>query len=355
MRAQVNDKINKKNVRYFNKIEVIDNEYIVKSYIGDNIYFKNKFFDEIIWMLKAQKLITENVPKIVEYSLDMENLWMKYEIVNEKSVHDIFLNTKSRLDSSFWNDFALSSKELFNSLRKIKPLVFIKEEWQKEVYNFSIKRQIESIKKMSLDPKFRTFFKKDDIFINNFRYPSLKKIYEYLEKKNVELEFSDKKDVNDIFYILSNPTEDRICFTHLDLVFGNIFFNKKTKNVKIIDPRGSYNNNHDFGDIYYDYAKYFQSIYGLYDFIAEDKFEIDINEKESNITYKIEQPKNYNAIKKAFEPFFEDINIDVIKLVEAFQFLTMVPAHMDNYKRQIIELCIGIQHIYEVIGSEMWK
>lgn len=355
MKTRQNNKINKKNIRYFNKIEVINDTHIIKSYIGDNKYFKNKFVDEIIWMLKAQKLISENVPKIVDYSLDIDNLWMKYEIVNEKSVHDIFLDSKSKFDSLFWNEFALASKNLFNSLKQIKPLVFIKEEWQKEVYNFSVKRQNESIKKLSLDPKFRTFFKNEDIFINNLRYPSLRKIQEYLENKIIELDSNEEKNDNDIFYILSNPEKDRICFTHLDLVFGNIFFNKKNKNIKIIDPRGSYNSNHDFGDIYYDYAKYFQSIYGLYDFIAEDKFEIDINEKESNITYKIEKPKNYNLIKQAFEPFFKEIDINVIKLIEAFQFLTMVPAHMDNYKRQIIELCIGIQHIYEVIGSELWR
>lgn len=350
-------KINYKNIRYFNKIELVDNnKNIIKSYVGDNDSFKKKFSNEIIWMLKAQKSIPKNVPKIIDYSLQINDLWIKYEMINNKTVHDIFLDKKNKFNNNtYWNEFAFESKELFKKLKKIKPSFYIKEEWKNNILNFSVKRQLEIIKKMSNNEEFKLFYNKDYVVINNKSYPSLSKIQIYLENKINELETNNINNEKDIFILLITPNEDRICFSHLDLVFGNIFFDLESKDIKMIDPRGSYFNNNDYGDIYYDYAKYFQSIYGLYDFIAEDKFSVEINRKDSQVTYKIEKPKNLNLIKKSFDIFFADVNIDVIKLIESFQFITMVSAHIDNYKRQILQLCIGIQHFYEVVGNELWK
>lgn len=349
----MNEKINSKNIRYFNKIDVTD-KYIIKSFIGDREEFKSKFFNEIIWMIKAQTLIPNNVPKVVDYSLNQNNLWMKYKIINENTVHDIFLDQENNHNENFWNTFAVESKKFIEILTKIQPLVFVKEEWRNNIFSFSLKRQLEAIKKISLDNNFKLFFEKEHIFINNKRLPSLIKIQEFLEKKIKEI-ISNKIDKDDIFNLLISPNKERICFVHLDLVFGNIFFDEKNKNIKVIDPRGSYYNGTEFGDIYYDYAKYYQSVYGLYDFIAEDKFNISIDKNKLNICYEITKPKNYSLIKKAFDVFFSNINIDVVKLIESLQFITMIPAHSDNYERQVVQLCVGIEHFYEVVGDEIWK
>ena len=42
-------KLNIKNIRYFNNINIVDNgKNVVKSYIDDDEYYKNKFYDEIV-------------------------------------------------------------------------------------------------------------------------------------------------------------------------------------------------------------------------------------------------------------------------------------------------------------------
>lgn len=347
-----NKNVNKKNIRYFNRIEIVDNEQsIVKSYIGDDVHFRNKFSDEIIWMLKAQRLIPNSVPTILDYSLKNDDLWMKYKIIKGQTVHDVFLDKKSKFNLNYWKNFVIASKELFTKLNNIKPEIYVEEEWRDRIFKFSIKRQVEAIKKIKEDPNFKMFSKTDYVLINQNRYPSLNKILSFIENKIKNIE-NNSINKNDIFWKLINPN-NRICFAHLDLVFGNIFF--ENNNIFIIDPRGSYLGNTSYGDIYYDYAKYYQSIYGLYDFLAEDKFNIDIIPKDMKIKYEIEKPKSYNVIKKLFENFFNGLDMNVIKLIEALQFITMIPAHVDNYKRQILQLCIGIQHFYEVIGEELWK
>lgn len=88
-------KLNIKNIRYFNNIHIVDNgKNIIKSYIGEDKYYKNKFYDEIVWMLKSQHLIPNNIPKIHDFSLSYDNLWIKYEMIEYNTLHDLFIQGK---------------------------------------------------------------------------------------------------------------------------------------------------------------------------------------------------------------------------------------------------------------------
>ena len=107
-----------------------------------------------------------------------------------------------------------------------------------------------------------------------------------------------------------------------------------------------------FESIYYDYAKIYQCIYGLYDFIIEDRF--NLNNKNNEIIFDIEKPNNIKKIEQSFlKILLNEIkeDIDVIKLLEAIQFFAMTPAHNDNTNRQIVQICVGISHFVDVIGE----
>ncbi|MBD5423230.1 MAG: hypothetical protein HDR43_01915 [Mycoplasma sp.] len=344
-------KLNIRNIRYFNNIKIVDGgKNVIKSYIGNDKYYKDKFYDEIIWMIKAQTQIKDYVPKIIDYSLDRNNLWMKYNIIDLHTIHDFFVNDKLLN----WNLLRETYEKFIKQCSEIKPEIFISNDWRDKMINFYLERTYNNLLKIKNKEKLRAFFNYDHIYINDEKFPSLKYFLNMLKDKIQKLRKEESSNNADIFNKLVSPSENRIFLTHLDLIFGNVFFDEKNNKIKVIDPRGSFADSKDFGDIYYDYAKIYQSIYGLYDFIVEDRFEIK-KTHDNHFFIKINEPKNIEEIREAFAPIFPQNDIEVIKLLESLQFFAMTPAHNDNVNRQIIQLCTGIMHLTEVLGLETWK
>jgi capsule biosynthesis phosphatase len=111
----------------------------------------------------------------------------------------------------------------------------------------------------------------------------------------------------------------RASIVHGDLVFSNIFFDLK-KDLKLIDPRGEDNKNYTcYGDLFYDYAKIYQSLTG-YEHILSGK-------KNFYNLY-------YQNLKKNFEEYFLDKfgkkQFYYLKYLTASLYLTLIPMHDEN-------------------------
>jgi hypothetical protein len=103
---------------------------------------------------------------------------------------------------------------------------------------------------------------------------------------------------------------------HGDPVFTNVF---QTKNeIKFIDMRGKLGENLSvYGDIYYDFAKVYQSLLG-YDYI--------INDIEADNIY-------INKLIKYFESKFTIQELSNIKLITISLFFTLLPLHSYSEER----------------------
>ncbi len=134
------------------------------------------------------------------------------------------------------------------------------------------------------------------------------------------------------------------------MVFSNMFLDTKNQ-LKLIDARGSFDTSKKYGDKYYDYAKIWQCINGLYDFIIEDEFYLQVNKNKVN--YKIKSPK-LSKYKKEIIKTFPKSKTNIIFLIEALQFLNMPPYHKDKPRRQTVMICTGITHFCDLV-KETWK
>ena len=108
---------------------------------------------------------------------------------------------------------------------------------------------------------------------------------------------------------------------HGDPVFTNVFLTERK--IKFIDPRGKIGESLSiYGDVYYDFAKVYQSILG-YDFILNDAdFSLDYMEK----------------IRNKFESNFNKDEMSAIKIITASLFFTLIPLHNfseDKFNRYI--------------------
>jgi len=158
----------------------------------------------------------------------------------------------------------------------------------------------------------------DDINIySNYFY---KLSNRYYSNKHI---YKDIPESKELFILISNQLKDyenknlgKQRIIHGDLVFTNII---KTKNsLKLIDMRGKVGDVLSIeGDMYYDYAKIYQSIIG-YDYILND----------------IEMDNVYmNQFLVEFESHFYKDELKYIKLITASLLFSLIPLHSDTSEK----------------------
>lgn len=140
----------------------------------------------------------------------------------------------------------------------------------------------------------------------------IKERYQY----NIEV-YEKIEDSYNIFLLIMERIEKytdsgkiKIGVIHGDPVFTNVFLTEN--GIKFIDPRGKIgDSNTIFGDVYYDFAKVYQSILG-YDFILNNvDFSFDYMEK----------------MRSKFESNFNRDEMSAIKIITASLFFTLIPLH----------------------------
>jgi choline kinase len=107
---------------------------------------------------------------------------------------------------------------------------------------------------------------------------------------------------------------------HGDPVFTNVFSGKES--CKFIDARGIWGNkNSMYGDIYYDYAKILQSLFG-YDYALHNE-SIEESYLLTLRTYFLERLKESDS----------DIDIDQLKRKTILLYLSLIPLHKEDLDR----------------------
>jgi hypothetical protein len=127
---------------------------------------------------------------------------------------------------------------------------------------------------------------------------------------------------------------------HGDYCLSNILYNLETDSVKLIDPRGFLTAKTEptiYGDPNYDLAKLMHSVHGCYDYLVQGKYsliQLGENKYDFNI---IKRPEYHSSLISMIEEKFrcEEENFRHRRLLELLLFLTMIPLHYDDPKRQL--------------------
>lgn len=116
---------------------------------------------------------------------------------------------------------------------------------------------------------------------------------------------------------------------HGDPCFANALYNRATRTLKFIDPKGALCEEELWTNPYYDIAKLSHSVCGNYDFYNNAMYEIEINHE---FNYIVKIPFSNERYKQIFKQKAEENGYDYwsIRLYEASLFLSMLPLHMDD-------------------------
>ena len=310
-------------VRKFNSISYND----TYGYITKRSADKKKILDEIRWYENTPPELSIFSPRLVSSRIEKKAASYAIEFYGYQSLADMFLFES--LDIKAWQTII---KKLFTTLSLFKkykcPIPF--RHYEEMYYKKTLSRLAELGKK----PFWKELLRKETLTINGTAYknvghfiPDLKKMLKKLYRKN------------------------EMTFMHGDFCLGNILYDPSSKILKCIDPRGSFGKTSVYGDLKYDVAKLRHSFRGYYDFIVSDLFSLE--EKEG--AWKLEFFTNADTerIAEYFDKELEKNGFDLslVSLVEALLFLSMVPLHADNQKRQLAMYLRGIQLINSLSNS----
>jgi capsule biosynthesis phosphatase len=253
--------------RYFNQLERSNIETIIKKSDA------NKIKGEIHWY----KNIPNNVKDIFPILLRYGDNWYEMEKINGISISHLYLHDELKEDTLY--HILGSIKRLHTSIDSKK----IKENIEKKIY--------------------KNYLEKLESRYNNFDYS---KIDNHKEIYNKLISFFNEYKKNNMA---------KIGFIHGDPVFTNILLNQFNK-LKFIDMRGILLDEVSmYGDIFYDYAKIYQSLLG---------YDEKILNKMVNKYYK---QKLINYFEEYIINEFDKKTLENIKIVSFSLIFTLLPLH----------------------------
>lgn len=138
---------------------------------------------------------------------------------------------------------------------------------------------------------------------------------------------------------------------HGDPCFSNALYNKSTKTLKFIDPKGALSEDELWTNPYYDLAKLSHSVCGRYDFFNNALFDIKI---EPDFSFNLEIPFDNTLYKSIFKDKVEKNGFDYlsVRIYEASLFLSMLPLHIDN-PHKVFGFILNVKNILEEIEANV--
>ena len=193
----------------------------------------------------------------------------------------------------------------------------------------------------------------------NERIDELKKRPEYCRIKKF-LETSKDTDIDSLVLKYSglkkkieakNNYPQVLVIGHGDPCFANALYNKSTKTLKFIDPKGAVTEDELWTNPYYDIAKLSHSVCGRYDFFNNALFDIKVNNLSS---LDLEIPFDNKKYIEIFKRKAEENAFDYpsIRIYEASLFLSMLPLHIDN-PHKVLGFILNAKNILEDIEKNV--
>ncbi|MGI6107968.1 MAG: hypothetical protein ACOX8B_08550 [Lachnospiraceae bacterium] len=138
---------------------------------------------------------------------------------------------------------------------------------------------------------------------------------------------------------------------HGDPGFANALYNRSTKMLKFVDPKGALTEEELWTNPYYDVAKLSHCVCGLYDFFNNAMFDISIDE---NFGYQLSIPFDNTEYKRIFREKAESNGYDFlsVRLYEASLFISMLPLHMD-YPQKVFGFILNAVNILKEIEENV--
>ena len=174
----------------------------------------------------------------------------------------------------------------------------------------------------------------DDNYIQKTiaRVEPVKHLIPFANEKYITI--NGKKCKNFLFYMdaikqqMEKYYPKKFVFLHGDSTFSNILVDQDKITI-LIDPRGYFGKTELYGDVAYDWAKLYYSLYTNYDQFNLKNFDLTIN--ENDVELDIPQ-NNWESLKDYYLDMIKDeVTPDQINLILALIWLSLTTYAWDDY------------------------
>lgn len=156
-------------------------------------------------------------------------------------------------------------------------------------------------------------------------------------------------DLQPVADILSAIPWARICrgnpsFFHGDFHFDHILFDSERDTFRLLDWRQDFGGHAEFGDTYYDLAKFCGGLRLNYDYIKAGRF--TYQERGDDVLFTFDRRKDGDAYEALFHAFIEEqgYSLETVKLLVPIIFLNMAPLHHYPFDKLLFALgCVTLQ------------
>ena len=308
--------------RKFNHLEY-DNGILRKS--GDDLQLSA----EVSWYREIPTQLRKFTPQLIHVDNNSGSSSYSMEYLPIPALSEIFVY--GHQSTLFWMDIFSLIDELLDTLRKSRRNDLVSVENIEYSTNFEkhLSRRL-----VLLDSSDCPINQDDKIIVNG--EPAIS-IHE-LAIKCLEI-MSKEKVVESV--------------VHGDLCLGNILFESRMNQIRLIDPRGQNFEGIEtiYGDQRYDLAKLAHSVIGNYDSIIAEHFYLKHSKFEENwvLDFTIWKPENYAEIESLFfKKFLENYtNRESVIAIMILLFISMIPLHSEDPKRQLAFISNSISLHYQ--------
>lgn len=309
--------------RAFNNIFINKKDgYLIKSST-----YTDKLKDEINYYLNLPQDLRYFFPKLINYESDYSAYQL--ELIPYKTL------AEQLLDNSIKHEDGMI---IINNLMTILDKIHAHKARYNENMNindFCIKKTLSRIKELENIEFFHDLLNADIIYINDKPFQG----FSFIKSKFITYLKKIAMHSNTIM--------------HGDFCFSNILYCPQKKDIKLIDPRGSFNLPGIYGHPFYDYAKLLHCLHGRYDYIINNNF---ILEEKKHFKFYLNIGSS-TLIKQLYDYFikilnFRNVNIDYLFLIEGSLFLSMVSLHYENFERQKILFLLGLLILNNVFNNQ---
>lgn len=271
-----------------------------------------KLKNEINYYLNLPSSVTDLFPKLITYHPGYTDYTLEY--VPFKSLAELIVENKitSEEGKNIIDD-------LFKILDRLHAIHLASKESTKQIQEFYIGKTLERLDQLSSNSYFKKLLKTPYLIINNKSYDNFFKLKDFFVKSIQDLSAEDSY----------------LSVFHGDFCFSNILYCPKTKNIKLVDPRGSFGIEGIYGHAYYDYAKLLHCLHGRYDYIVNNDFELE--EKEFG---QFNLKSSCSTVLHKLYQFYcqlldiRGVNLTFLYFIEASLFLSMPVLHYEDFRRQ---------------------
>lgn len=279
-----------------------------------------KFIDEINYIRLLPSELSVLFPRVIDYSCDWEDPYVKLEYYGYPSLAEVFVF--ENVDPGIWEQvFAhLSNIVSDGFMQRKRPIS------RQDMYDMYIAKTKSRLENLRASPELIRIVNHDGpIHVNGMPMANLSQLWIRLES---EIEQLAKEAQGNVI--------------HGDMCFSNILYDLRSRICKLIDPRGSFGTAGLYGDSRYDVAKLFHSVYGLYDFITQDLFRVEVD----GMSIKLEicsRPEHQLICEKFEKVFFRTFERREILILTGILFASMPALHYDEPKRQVAMYARALQ------------